>query len=206
MKTQIFTLATALFLGTAAIASNPPATTTFSVDTKESKVFWTGKKVSGEHTGDLSISKGQVIMDGERLTGGSFVFDMNSITCTDLTDAEYNAKLVGHLKSDDFFGVKTYPTGEFVITKAEPIAGAKDRENNYTITGDLTLKGKTQSVTFPAYVTAKNGRLVAKGAAQFDRTKFDIKYGSGQFFDGLGDSMIYDDVTLNFVLSGKQGK
>jgi polyisoprenoid-binding protein YceI len=121
---------------------------------------------------------------------------MTTLANTDLTDASYNAKLVGHLKSDDFFGVEKNPTSTFKITKVEPIANAKAGEANYTITGDLTIKGKTHPATFPAVVTVNGNNATAKATATVDRAKYDIRYGSKSFFDNLGDKVINDEFTL----------
>lgn len=121
---------------------------------------------------------------------------MKSIVCDDIKDAEYNGKLVGHLKSDDFFSVDKNPVSKFVITKATVKAG-----NKYTITGNLTIKGKTKAITFPAYVNVVNGKVAAQATFNVDRSDFDVKFGSASFFDGLGDKVIYDDfnVSLNLV-------
>ena len=106
-----------------------------------------------------------------------------------------NDKLVGHLKSDDFFGVETHPTATFVLKSAEKKSG-----NEYTVKGDLTIKGITKSIEFPATVKVSGNTLEASAEVVIDRSKFDVKYGSGSFFDGLGDKMIYDDFTLDISL------
>lgn len=203
MKTLITTLGIAL-ISTAAIAGNGNGEgKSYTVNTEKSQIFWTGKKVTGEHTGTLSIKEGKVeIIDGAPVAA-SFDIDFNTIVCTDITDAGTNAKFVGHLKSDDFFSVEKFPYGKFEATSFAPIAGAKDREANYTITGNLTIKGITNEISFPAFISTKGDALVANGKVVFDRSKFDIRFGSSSFFEGLGDKVIYDDVELSFVLSAK---
>ncbi len=175
-----------------------------TVDTKASKVEWIGEKVTGKHNGNLMLQNGTVEANGGRLTGGTFTFDMTSITVEDLKDAEYNGKLLGHLKSDDFFSVEKNPTSTFKITSVAPIKGAKAGAANYTVTGDLSIKGITNRVTFPATVTMAGSQLTAIGTLKVDRTKYDIKYGSGSFFDNLGDKAISNDMTISFNVVAKK--
>ncbi len=178
------------------IAAVKKATT---IDVAKSTVVWVGKKVTGEHTGNISIKSGSLSVSGASLVGGEVVIDMNTITCTDLKDAEYSGKLVGHLKADDFFGTEANPTSTLKITSVKPIKGAKLGANNSTVGGTITIKGVSQPVSFPAMVTVgKGGKLAAKGVITVDRTKFGVKYGSKSFFEGLGDKTIYDDFTLSF--------
>lgn len=167
--------------------------TNLKVNTTQSDLTWTGKKVTGEHTGKVSLKEGTLILDGTKLKGGSFVADLNTITVTDLTDKEYNAKLVGHLKADDFFGVAKHPTAKFVVTKVAPKSA-----NVYDVTGDLTIKGITKPATFPVTVKPTATGAEATGTITVDRSKYDIKYNSKSFFDAatLGDKMINDDFTI----------
>lgn len=109
---------------------------TYKVDPAKSEIKWNGKKVTGEHYGKIDLKEGSFTLDGNKLTGGKFVADMTTITSEDVTDKNYNAKLVGHLKSDDFFSVEKHPTATFVVTKATA-TGA----NKYDVTGNLTIKG-----------------------------------------------------------------
>jgi polyisoprenoid-binding protein YceI len=168
---------------------------TMSVNAEESKVVWLGKKVTGEHTGEIQMAYGDLQFDGEKLTGGSFEIDMQSITNSDIENEEYNQKLVGHLKSDDFFGVEKYPKASFVMTEVEHTKAGK-----YHIKGDLTIKGITKSIEFPAQVTMLDTKATATASITVDRSEFNVRYGSGSFFDGLGDKMIYDDFTLDVTL------
>lgn len=172
----------------------------YTVDTKSTTATWVGKKVTGQHSGGISISKGTVTADGKNLTAGNFEFDMNSITCTDLTDKDYNAKLVGHLKGDDFFAVAKNPTAKFVLTKATLKSG-----NDYDVTGNLTIKGITNEITFPAMIKLDDKTVVAVAKIMVNRTKFDIKYGSASFFESIGDKAISDEFELdvNVVATAK---
>lgn len=171
---------------------------TYELDAKTTTATWLGKKITGQHTGGINISKGSILSDGKTITGGSFEFDMNSITCTDLTDPEWNGKLVGHLKADDFFGVQKNPTAKFELTKAVLKSG-----NDYDVTGKLTIKGITNEITFPAMIKTEGKALVGVAKITVNRTKFDIKYGSASFIEGIGDKAISDDFELNVTLVAK---
>jgi polyisoprenoid-binding protein YceI len=175
------------------------ATTTLNVDPAKSILNWQGKKVSGEHVGNVKIAKGVLSVESNKLVGGNFDIDMKSIVNTDLTDASYNAKLIGHMKSDDFFSVEKYPISTFKITKAELRKGAKAGEPNYTITGDLTIKGITNPITFPATVKIAGNKAEAAAKFDVDRTKWDIKYGSG-LIGTAADKIIYDNFTMDLKL------
>ncbi len=171
------------------------AQTNYSVNTGTSVVVWTGYKVTGKHTGTVKVKSGNVQFTNGVLTAGTFEMDMNSITDTDL-EGEYAGKLVGHLKSDDFLGVATYPTATFVITRAIP----QDSKGNYKIIGNLTIKGITKEVKFLASAQEANGAVNATGKLTIDRSEYNMRYGSGSFFDGLGDKTIYDEFDLQVAL------
>ncbi len=168
---------------------------TYNVNVGKSILSWNGKKVTGEHSGNIKLENGQLVVDGNKLTGGTFSFDMTSITCTDLTDPGYNAKFIGHMKSEDFFNVAKYPTATYKITKVTPKGG-----DAYDISGNMTIKGITNAVTFPATVKMSGNTVMADGKATLDRTKYDIRYGSKSFFENIGDKAIYDDFTVEMKL------
>lgn len=167
----------------------------YKVDAAKSVVKWHAKKVTGEHLGTIGLASGALNVDGTKITGGTFEIDMTSIKCTDITDAGYNAKLVGHLKSDDFFSVEKNPKAVFVITKVD------GKGNNVNITGDLTIKGIKNKITFPATVTADAKGVTANAKIVLDRSKWDVRYGSKTFFPNVGDKMINDDFEINLALS-----
>jgi len=160
------------------------------VDVAKSSVKWIGKKVTGEHSGTILVKEGSLEVTGGKVTGGKVIIDMNSIVDTDLTDADMNGKLIGHLKSDDFFGVATFPTADLVITKVEG--------NNFS--GNLTIKGITNPTSFTASASKDGKSTVYKGTITIDRSKYNVRYGSKSFFDNLGDKVIYDEFTLDFSL------
>ncbi len=167
------------------------------VDSAMSTIGWLGKKVTGQHTGTINLKSGELKLDDGNLVGGSFEIDMTSIINEDLKDAEWNAKLVGHLKSDDFFSVGKFPVAGFKITEVKAVN--KDG-NNYHIKGELTIKGITNKIEFPAKVEKGKAGFTVAAQIVVDRAKFDVRYGSGSFFENLGDKMIYDDFTLDVKL------
>jgi polyisoprenoid-binding protein YceI len=170
----------------------------YKVDVSKSVINWNAKKVTGEHKGTVNVADGTLMVDGAKISGGSFDIDMTSIKCTDLTDPGYNGKLIGHLKSDDFFSVEKNPKANFKITKVEGANGT------YNVTGDMTIKGITKPVTFPATVKMENGMVVANAKITLDRTQWDIRYGSKKFFESIGDKAIYDDFTIDLALAAKK--
>ncbi len=171
---------------------------TLKVDTLNSNVQWTGYKVTGQHNGVVNIKSGALTYDEKGFfAGGSFEIDMASLKCLDL-QGETAGKLEGHLKSDDFFGVAKYPTAKFVITKVVP----RGKPGEYKIIGNLTIKSTTKEIKFDALLQeAAGGKIVATGDIKIDRSDFDVRYGSGSFFEGLGDKTIYDEFDLKVKLT-----
>ncbi len=200
---KIYTAGMAIVALTALAFTAPKSNdgaTTFVADASKTTIAWVGKKVTGAHDGNIKLSKGTITADGKTVSAGSFEIDMTSITCKDLTDAEYNGKLIGHLKNEDFFATDKFPKANFVLKSAK----AKGNDV-YDMTGDLTIKGITKAVTFPATVKVAGKSLTAVAKITVDRTAYDIKYGSGSFFDNLGDKAIDNNFTLdvNLVATAK---
>ncbi|MCU0423651.1 MAG: YceI family protein [Bacteroidia bacterium] len=164
---------------------------TYKVNTAASTFRWDAKKVTGAHWGYVKFSDGFITVNGKTATGGTFNVDMNTIDCQDL-QGEYNGKLIGHLKSDDFFSVANYKTATLKITSLSPIKDAKTGSPNYNVVADLTIKGKTAPVKFDAQIFTAGNKVIANATFDIDRTVYDIKYGSGKFFEGLGDKAIDD--------------
>lgn len=183
MKTVSFVFAMMLIISAQTLTGQ-------KVDLEKSKVNWTGNKIGGSHNGEVRLQSADIEVKGNQITKGTFVMDMNSITNSDLQDQGTKNKLVGHLKSDDFFGVEKYPTSTLVIKKSTKFSNSKA-----TVTADLTIKGKTQEVTFD--VNKNNNVYTSK--IEVDRSKFDVRYGSKSFFDNLGNKAI-DDI---FILDVK---
>jgi polyisoprenoid-binding protein YceI len=177
------------------------------VDAANSKVVWLGKKIKGEHTGTIAVKEGTIDYKGNDIVGGKVVIDIKSLTNTDLTDAEYNKKLVDHLKGADFFDAEKFPTATFKITKFEEIHTFAPGEPNALVKGSLTIRGKTKPFESKLFYTAKDGKAEIKGKMEIDRTQFGLKYSSKKFFslEKLGDKMIEDlfTVDLNLVAMKK---
>lgn len=166
---------------------------------KASSIIWEGSKiVGGKHVGTIAIEESSLIFNGSELIGGSFVLDMTSIKNTDLSDGSA-AKLEGHLKSEDFFGVSKYPTSMFKISNVKP----GEEADEYHVTGDLTIKSTTLPITFPVVISWDADRAIAKARITVDRADFDVRYGSGRFFEGLGDKAIKDEFTLDVTIVSK---
>lgn len=196
-KMFVFVIAGLLF-NAAAIAGpdkHKAADKTLAVDTKSSTVTWGAKKVTGTHAGTVPLTSGALIVDNDKLKGGNFVIDVKSLVVTDITDKEMNGKLTGHLKSDDFFSVEKHPQAKLVITSVTPKGG-----DAYDVTGKLTIKGITEDVKFPATVKSDAKKVTAIAKVTVDRTKYDIKFRSSNFFENLGDKAIDNDFTLDVNL------
>lgn len=173
-----------------------------NIVSSESKLEWTGKKVTGQHNGTVDITKGDLFIDNNTLTGGNFDIDFTSIKVVDITDPETNSKLTGHLKSDDFFSAGSFPIGKFEIKSLAPLSDGTG--NNYSVTGNLTIKGITKEITFPAKVNINSGSVTATADFNIDRTFWDIKFRSGKFYENLGDKLISDDFNIKFNVTAKQ--
>ena len=165
----------------------------YAVDKAVSKVKWEGKKVTGKHTGTISFESGLLTVSKDKVVGGSIIIDMKTIVDEDLTDPEWNKKLIGHLSSDDFFSIAKFPQASMVVNKVTSVSG-----DDFHFQADLTIKGIKKPVEFNAKVKVNGDKLSAQGIITVNRTLYDIKYGSGSFFQGLGDKMISDDFTLEF--------
>ncbi|VAV85762.1 Rhodanese-like domain protein [hydrothermal vent metagenome] len=153
---------------------------------EKSNVVWKGYQVTGSQKGVLALKSGFLNFKADKLIGGKFTIDMTTITSTDQS-GEYKQKLEGHLKSDDFFSVKTHPTATLVFNKVKHLG-----KNSYSVTGDLTIKGITNSINFEISIYGKK----ASASLKIDRAKYNVRYGSTSFFDNLKDKAIYDEFDL----------
>ena len=156
------------------------------VNVESSTVTWKAYKVTGSHTGTVDLTSGALEFDNGTLTGGNFEVDMTSLVSTDL-EGEYKGKLEGHLKSDDFFSVANHPKASIVFTSV-----TANGKNSYEVTGDLTIKGITKAITFDLSVYGSK----ATANLKVDRAQYDVRYGSGSFFENLGDKTIYDEFDI----------
>lgn len=182
---------------------------TYSVDVAKSSVAWKGSKIGDDHSGVISISSGSLSFTDGKLVSGEFVIDMNSIKNTDITDPEQSAKLEGHLKSADFFEVSAHPTSKFVFNEVKDIGNGQ-----YSLTGDMTIRGKTNKETFVTKINQADNKMVAVSDLDIDRTKYGIMYKAAtdtdewffvKWFKGGADKVINNnlDITLNIVAEKK---
>ncbi|RZL14595.1 MAG: YceI family protein [Hymenobacter sp.] len=192
------------FAHTAPTKAVAKAVVSYKLQPQLSTLGWEGKAVTHGHNGTMQFTGGDLQVNGNQVVGGMVTVNMKTMKATDITDADNHAKFVGHMSSDDFFSAEKFPTSTFKITSVKPIAGAAANADNATITGDMTIKGVTQSISFPAKVGVKNGVAAATGKVNIDRTKFGLKYGSKTFFDSIGDKAINDEFTLTFNVVAKQ--
>ena len=186
---SFFTVATLFAFAT------KPHIETVRVNTENSTIKWVGSKVASSHEGNVKIAKGTLSIDHGTLAGGEIAIDMNSISCTDIKSEKKNKYLVDHLKDEDFFNTKAFPIAIIKITKA-----IKGKGSAYNIIADLTIKGITHPIAFEADVKINGVNFLAKAKIEIDRTKWNIKYGSGSFFEDLGDKMILDEIAFDVLL------
>ena len=182
-----------------AFSAGPKKPVTYVVNTTESVIEWEAKKVTGQHNGKVPLSGGQMVIDGKKLVSGNFEANMSALKIVELNGNE-NPRLDGHLKSDDFFGTDKFPKANFTMTSAKEAGAGK-----YEITGDMVIKGISKPVSFTAAVAPQGDKILGTTTFMIDRTKYDIKYRSSNWFENLGDKAIYDEfqVTIKLVLDKK---
>lgn len=173
--------------------------TTYNIDVATSTVGWIGTKPVGKHNGDFKLSSGSLSVENGAVKGGNFVIDVNSIRDIDITDAEGNGKLVGHLKSPDFLDAAKFPTAKFEITSIEALQN--DTSGTHKISGNLTLKDSTKNVTFPAKVTVSATDVKAVANFNIDRTSWGLRYNNDQ---SLGDKFIHPEVNISLNIEAKK--
>lgn len=165
----------------------------FNIDPAKSNIDWIGKKVTGAHNGTIGIKSGKIILNEGAVAGGSFIVDTTSINILDITDPDTNTQFLGHLISDDFFGTEQFQEASLVIN---------------TVTGnhvgaDLTIKGITHAIDFDAELLLTDDTVTARAKLLVDRTKYGMRFRSGNFFQNLGDTLIYNDFELNVSITAK---
>lgn len=192
------TLAYLILFVTPLFSAYHPATDYYIIDTKESVVTWKCSMVfadKGSHNGFVSLSNGQLILERDQLVGGTVEVEMKTIA----DDHHRNDNnLIEHLQSPDFFDVQKFPIATFTITRVAP------EGSTINVTGKLTIKGITRDVTFPAKVESKGRALLANGKMTIDRAQWDVRYGSGKFFDDLADKAISDTIEFEMKLVAKK--
>lgn len=167
-------------------------TKNFKIASAHSRIDWIGKKVTGAHNGTIEVKEGSFFLNDGKVTGGKVIIDMSTITILDVTDPATNTQFAGHLASDDFFSIEKYPTATFEIVSVKSQSG-----NQYHFEGNLTIKGITHLTGFEATVDNSGDSFNLIGKLLVDRTKYAIKFRSGNFFKDLGDTLIYNDFELD---------
>jgi polyisoprenoid-binding protein YceI len=165
----------------------------FKIVNAQSNIDWVGRKVTGAHNGIITVKGGELIVNGDKLTSGKVIVDVASIKILDMTDPVTNAQFAGHLASDDFFSTEKYPEAILEITL---VSGEH-------VEGNLTIKGITHPIGFDAAVSIDGDTLIATGKVVIDRTKFGMKFRSGNSFKDLGDTLIYNDFELYISVTAK---
>lgn len=171
----------------------------YKVDTKKSVIYWNGRKIMGSHQGTINFKSGEMVFKDKKLVSGFFIVDMKTIKNSDLEDKSMNDKLVGHLKSDDFFSVEKFPEARLEFKKID-----RKLNNDYFIIGKLIIKGKTSELKIPATIKFEGDRISSNVSVTFDRSKHDVQYGSETFFPKIADKIIYDDIDLNVFVEAEQ--
>ena len=191
---KISVLSLLLFVFATAMVSDTKVST-YKIATRNSEVEWVGKKLTGQHSGTISIKSGELLMKGKEIMGGSFVIDMTSIKVTDIAETDpQNKKLLVHLENADFFDVAQYPEAKLVIDKV-----VKKSDKVFTISGQLTIKDKTNPITFESTISGQTkNTIITRANLKIDRTKYGIVYKSST----LGEAMINDVFDLNIKLVG----
>jgi len=171
----------------------------YAVDPMNSALTWTGKKITGKnHFGSIMFNSGNLEFENGSIKSGDLSIDMTTITVLDIKDEKMKAKLEGHLNSPDFFDTAKFPESKFVLSSVE-----KGENSSFKVKGNLTIKGITQEVSGNILLVLKNNQLIGGGTVTFDRSKFDVKYGSGSFFENLGDDLIEDNVDMKIKIVAK---
>jgi len=173
-------------------------TTNFKIVSANSQIDWTGRKVTGAHNGIIGIKEGNFILNDGKLNGGTIVINTSTIKILDVTDPATNAQFAGHLASDDFFSIEKFPTASFDILSVKEISN-----NTYYLEGNLTIKDITHLTGFEAKVENSKNEIKLSGKLVIDRTKYDIRFRSGNFFTDLGDTLIYNDFDLDFDITAE---
>ena len=192
-----------------AAAPAPPAPAVrdgvYRIDVQESALEWIGRNIGKRHNGRIALSGGQVVVTNGLPASGRFVLDMNTITDFDLEDEGWRGMLHRHLKSDDFFDVERYPEALFELRGAAVIDGATAGAPNVKIDGAMTIKGTTRAISFPAIVAAQeDGTLKAQAVFDFDRTLWEVCYGSGKLYERLGMHLVNDLISVEIFLVARQ--
>jgi len=200
--------------------------TTLAIDTTTSKIAWMGYKPTGQHTGIIPATSGTLTVNGTEVSGGSFTFDITALEIHDMeAGTEMHGKLFTHLQSPDFFDAANHPTATFEITAVEPFAAGDviaDEEEftsentpkantelspanpTHWVSGNLTMRGTTKNIKFPAAINVADGAVTAKAGFNIDRTDWGLAYGDeASVADKAKDKFVYNNVGLVLDVKAK---
>lgn len=172
------------------------ANKTFKISSTQSTIEWIGRKVTGSHNGTIAIKEGELLLQDGKLTEGRIVVDTTNINIIDVTDPTYKAQFAAHLASDDFFSSQKFPESVLQIINV----------NGSRVDANLTIKGITHPIQFDAEINTNGDVLTATAKLVVDRTKYEMKFRSGNFFTNLGDNLIYDNFDLHVSITAKNAK
>lgn len=182
--------------------ASPPLSGRLSLDGERSEVSWTGRNLASLHRGTVGLNGGWVSLRDGQLVAGELVLDMTRLTCSDLADTNLNAVLLTHLRDHDFFDTEVYPSARVVLTEVGFEASVRPGRPNYRGTAELTLKGITRSLPFELTGgSSKEGEFSLQGSLRFDRTEWNVCYGSARFFPRLGMHLVNDHIDLDLRLN-----
>jgi rhodanese-related sulfurtransferase/polyisoprenoid-binding protein YceI len=178
-----------------------PGDGSYRIDPENSRLEWIGRNLNNRHFGRIDIQEGDLVIAGGRLSAGSIVLDMNTISNLDQQDPVWRDMLITHLKSDDFFGVKQFPLASFTLAGWEEQEVALSEALNGSVTGDLSIRDVTRRVSFPAIVAPQpDGSIKAHAAFDIDRTLWNVNYGSCRLFERLGMHLVHDLISLELFV------
>ena len=183
------------------VAEAQVTSTKYIANAEASLIEWVGSKPTGsKHNGTINIESGVFTVSDGKLESGTFLIDMNSIVDLDIpADKKGNAKLVGHLKSADFFDVEKFPNAAFEVT------GLEEADGKTLLSGNLKMKDIENNITIPVSLTSEGDNFtITSETFTIDRSKWNVQYNSGSFFDNLGDKLINDDIELKITVVGKK--
>ena len=166
----------------------------FKVDVENTALNWKGHKPTGSHTGTITLASGDIVLKNNKIIGGNFVTDMNTIK-----DDDGSEKLEGHLKSEDFFEIAVYPTSKFEIIETA------NKGEKIHVTGNMTIKGITKQITFPATLSVNNNLVtLTSDSFKINRADFNVKYKSKTFFNDLKDKFVNDEFDFQLTITAKK--
>lgn len=187
------------------LAEAEPPNGSYRIDIETSRLEWTGRNLNKRHYGSIAVQVGELVVASGKLSAGTIVLDMTTISNADLQDPGWRDMLIRHLISDDFFAVERYPTASFTLNGWEAQAGASPEAPQGIVTGELTIRDVTRPISFPATVAPQlDGSIQAHAAFDIDRTLWNVCYGSCRLFEHLGMHLVHDMISLELFVVARR--